>query len=290
MFYSKKEFHAAVEAKHPSLCYPEEIYNKCSTNGKLSRKKTGELLAEIKEAILNRESFVIGNDRYGYEKHLGTGKFARPWSIVPALRDFTPPPGDFGVGVEIEYGFTSDDTAKTAMFHVRNWKHVTLDREGGYYGVETTFPPILYSKLTKRDKPFRYLDYLAANASMLSAHSGYVGTHINVSASTRLGGVRMAHVAGALHRLSEEQKLKYFNRRPYGYLYPRSENEAGNGYVEFKLFNSTTCSITLRRYINIAVSLVKLIASEDEITDQSVLAALEEGYNKRSGHPKQPAA
>ena len=287
MFYSKKEFYDAVAAQGARRIFPSLLIARCSTNGRVERKKSDAMLAEIKKGVLDRtEHLELGRGGDGYFQYVHLGKIYRPWSIIPALRDFSPPEGDFGVGVEIEYGFTSNETAKTAMYHVRNWKHVALDREGGTHGVEATFPPILYSKLSKRDKPFRYLDYLAANPNMLSQHYGAVGTHINVSASCRIGGNRRESVNQVLAYLSEARKLKYFNRMPYGYINSRSENADGNGYVEMKLFNSTTCSITLRRYINIAVSLVQLITSETPITETSVIEALEAGYNKRNGHPR----
>lgn len=288
MFYSKQEFYDAVEADTRHNMFSSALRRRCLTNGRMDRKKSDALLAEIKKGVLERsDQLVFGRDSYGYNVSLYLGKIYRPWSIIPALRDFSPPEGDFGVGVEIEYGFTSNETAKTAMYHLRNWKHVALDREGGTYGVEATFPPILYSKLSKRDKPFRYLDYLAANPEMLSRHYGAVGTHINVSAAGRIDSDRREEVNIILRGLSRGQKQRYFNRNPYGYINARSENARGNGYVEMKLFNSTTCSITLRRYINIAVSLVKLMVSDDPITYDSVIAALEAGYSKRSGHPKQ---
>ena len=287
MFYSKQEFYDAVAAQGARRIFPSLLIARCSTNGRVERKKSDAMLAEIKKGVLDRSgNLALGRGRDGYSEYVYLGKIYRPWSIIPALRDFSPPEGDFGVGVEIEYGFTSNETAKTAMYHVRNWKHVALDREGGTYGVEATFPPILYSKLSKRDKPFRYLDYLAANPNMLSRHSGAVGTHINISASCRIDNNRRESVNRVLSYLSEARKRKYFNRMPYGYINPRSENTNGNGYVEMKLFNSTTCSITLRRYINIAVSLVQLITSETPITETSVIEALEAGYNKRNGHPR----
>lgn len=288
MFYSKQEFYDAVEADRQHNVFSDSLRSLCLTNGRMDRKKSDALLAKIKKGVLERsEQLILGRDVYGFTSSLYLGKIQRPWSIIPALRDFSPPEGDFGVGVEIEYGFTSNNTAKVAMYHVRNWKHVALDREGGTYGVEATFPPILYSKLSKRDKPFRYLDFLAANPSILSRHYGAVGTHINISAHTRIYEDRRETVNGILQRLSHEQKLKYFNRTPYGYINARSESSSSVGYVEMKLFNSTTCSITLRRYINIAVSLVKLMTSTEAITHDSVIAALEEGYSKRNGHPKQ---
>lgn len=287
MFYSKQEFYDAVAAPESRHIFPSLLITRCSTNGRVERKKSDAMLAEIKKGVLDRrDHLVLGVGHRGYSEYVPLYKIYRPWSIIPALRDFSPPEGDFGVGVEIEYGFTSNEAAKTAMYHVRNWKHVALDREGGTHGVEATFPPILYSKLSKRDKPFRYLDYLAANPEMLSRHYGAVGTHINVSASGRIDGNRRESVNQVLHSLSEARNRKYFNRMPYGYINSRTENANGNGYVEMKLFNSTTCSITLRRYINIAVSLVQLIISETPITQTSVIEALEAGYNKRNGHPR----
>ena len=287
MFYSKQEFYDAIARDGDDIYWSSQIKAKCSTNSQIDRKKTDALLAEIKKGVLERRPSVnIGRDSCGYAVDLFLGKIMRPWSIVPALRDFRPPEGDFGVGVEIEYGFTSNDNAKRAMFHVRNWKHIALDREGGTYGVEATFPPILYSKLSKRDKPFRYLDYLAANPEMLSRHYGAVGTHINVSAAGCIDGDRRAAVNAILIRLSQGQKRSYFNLNPYGYINARDGNPSSARYVEMILFNSTRCSFTLSRYINIAVSLVQLITSATPITETSVIEALEAGYNKRNGHPR----
>lgn len=290
MFYSNEEFYNAVQNCNDRYDTLYAIKRACTNkNNKLVKARVKRTLSAIKQALLAREeNVVVGKDVNAFPERLYLGKIMRPWNIVPALRDFSPPEGDFGVGVEIEYGFTSNNTAKTAMYHIRNWKHVALDREGGFHGVEATFPPLLYSKLSKRDKPFRYLDYLAANSNMLASHNGMVGTHINVSAHILIPYERRASVVDYLRMLSDEQNARYFNRAPYGYINSRSESSESVGYVEMKMFNSTTCSITLRRYINIAVSLVKLMTSNISIDEASVLAALEEGYNKRNGHPKQP--
>lgn len=280
MFYSQKEFYDAVAQNRIT-----SLRSYCMDGGLLSRKKTNKVLKKIKKGILDREEEVTFGTGYSSFR-LYLGKIYRPWNIVPALREFRAPEGDFGVGVEIEYGFVNNEAAKTVMYHVRNWKHVALDREGGYFGVETTFPPVLYSKISMRDKPFRYLQYLAANPRLLARHCGSVGTHINVSAHNRIDGDRVRDVNGHLECLSITDNKKYFNRNPYGYINNRSESQTSVGYVEMKLFNSTTCAVTLRRYINIAVSLVKLLTSDAEITEDSVLLALEEGYNMRSGHIK----
>ena len=287
MFYTQKEFYDAVQGSTNSYDILEAIKRDCSESGVLSAKKVNATLRKIKKAVLARtEHIAVGKNSSGFPQTLHLGKIMRPWSIVPKLRYFRPPEGDFGVGVEIEYGFTSAQNARNVMYHIRNWKHVALDREGGTYGVEATFPPILYSKLSKRDKPFRYLDYLAANSALLSSHYGQVGTHVNVSAHTSINYDRRERMNSCLMALTQEQKRKYFNRNPYGYINDRSESAQSVGYVEMKLFNSTTCSITLRRYINIAVSLVKLLTSNTAINRDTVIVALEEGYNKRNGHPR----
>lgn len=284
MFYTNQEFYDAVAANNSYYDELTAIKNSCTTKRGLSKKKVTGTFRQIKKALLDRQGQVIvGRFANGAMAYLSLGKIPRPWNIVPALRDFSPPEGDFGIGIEVEYGFVSAAAAKEVMFHVRNWKHVALDREGGPHGVETTFPPILYSKLNKRDKPFRYLNYLSSNPQLLHNHcpGAFVGTHINISAHIAINDDRRHAANDLIVHLTEEQNTKYFGRRPYGYINSRSENPEGNGYVEMKLFNSTTCPVTLRRYIDIGVSLVKLIISDTPITNESVVAALEAGYNGR---------
>jgi hypothetical protein len=79
--------------------------------------------------------------------------------------------------------------------------------------------------------------------------------------------------------LSSELKVKYFGRHPYGYGYRRGN--INNHWIEWKLFNSTPDPEAVERYINIAVSLAKLLRDGAPINDQSVAAALEAGYNGR---------
>ena len=55
-------------------------------------------------------------------------------------------------------------------------------------------------------------------------------------------------------------------------------------YIEYKLFNSVTDWKVLRRYIDIAVSLTALLASDELIDRTTVLAALEAGYNNKKEH------
>lgn len=289
MFYSNKEFYDAVARNEDNFNELAAIRRACMTKKGLSKAKVSKQLAKIKQGVLNRVNFLdVGSNSSNNSYRISLYKIRRPWNVVPALRDFRPPVGDFGVGVEVEYGFVSEPAAKEVMYHVRNWKHVALDREGGFHGVETTFPPILYSKMSKRDKPFRYLDYLAANQHLTVPHAGMVGTHINISAHNGINRERIWQMNNVLAALTSEQYQRYFNRMPYGFINERNENaESSLGYVEMKLFNSTTCSTTLRRYINIGVALVELLTSTTPINEISVVDALEEGYLKPSGHPKQ---
>lgn len=277
MFFSANEFHSYLRRfPQTSARIRQDVLRKPSFNYSnfpeavpptpMTKKETALALRKIKDAIVARQSEI--GQYY-------IGKWLRPWGVVPALANFRPPQGDYGVGVEVEYGFTSPGAASTAATFVRNWRYVTLDREGGQYPLETTFAPILYSKLTLKSQPFRYLKFLNDNASRLLVqhNSRFVGTHINVSAHERLDSVRVSRTNSWLTSLSLQQKTKYFGRDPYGYIYHR------NRYVEMKLFNSTTDRKALRRYINIAVSLVKLMESTAQITQENVLAALENGYN-----------
>lgn len=227
-----------------------------------------------KQGILERKT-IVREDR----GHAYITKWIRPWDVVPKLRNFTAPEGEYSVGVEIEMGFNSQSDASFIARKVSGWNNIALDYEGGRHPIEATFPPMLYSKLNSKCQPFRYLKILRDNAEKVFAHgqSACVGTHVNVGK----GGVnpdyiRVEVMGGVLGRLNSTTYLKYFGRaRPYGYCYHQDK------YVEFKLFNSTTDSRVLRKYIHVAVALADIIYSDVEITEEIVTAALETAHSKR---------
>lgn len=58
---------------------------------------------------------------------------------------------------------------------------------------------------------------------------------------------------------------KYFGRpRPYGTIFDQRK------YFEFKLFNSTTSTKELKKYVAVAVELVKFMQGSEPITVESV--------------------
>lgn len=213
----------------------------------------------------------------------GVSKWYRPWHVVPELENWSAPVGDYGVGVEIELGFRSIEAARQVANHVKNWKYITLDFEGGAIPIEATFPPTKYSTFGTKSQAVRYVKYLEGNSGLVTPHDGRnraVGTHVNVSKGGVIDysqyGSRTNYVNNILeNRLSSTQQNKYFGRRPYGYIYNRGR------FYEMKLFNSVTDPATLRRYVNIAVSLMELITDTREISTESVVEALERGYNGR---------
>lgn len=286
MFYSQNEFYNAV-VNNPD-CFSSAVTNACKVNGVPNRKRAAAVLAEIKKAVANYRPQV---DLSQFFRPSSDGasvaslhKFARPWHVVPELARFRAPEGDFSVGVEIEFGFINPDAASQTIKFAANWKHVTFDREGGIYGVETTFPPMLYSKIRNDCVVFKYVQHLAQHPDRLvrHRHGSSVGTHINVGSHINLTrdivGAMAEHLSNIVCR-SNDNAIKYFGRRPYGYLYNHG------GFVEYKLFNSTTDVVAVRRYINIAVSLQKLMTARNNrpsysaFTEEEVLAALERGYN-----------
>lgn len=241
-----------------------------------------------KEAIVRRDAnaYISENVYCVY-----VGKWLRPWDIVPALRNWQAPEGDYGIGVEVEMGFRSLAASRTIADKIKNWKHIAVDTEGGDYPIEATFPPFLYSKMNSKRQPFRYLKLLRDNIGLVQRHApgAVIGTHINVSK----GGVNsynynriedmncvLETLVGARWDNTPPQRAlatKYFGRNPYGFA-----NCNSGKYLEYKLFNSTTDGKALRRYINIAVSLTELITSTREINEESVIAALEAGYTKKN--------
>ena len=287
MFYSAKEF--LPFAQNPRI---GRTVMSVADSDKVNLASVRKYLRICKKAIVAREHRALGHRHDSYRAPIHEyclTKWYRPWEVVPKWKEFSSPVGDYGIGVEVEMGFVSLEAASTIVASIQNWKHIAVDVEGGANPIEATFPPFLYSKLSSRVQPMRYLSLLRKNEDLVYKHSNdrMVGIHINVSK----GGVRFSHNRiNALCNLLEdlfssdseygdgrdydERADKYFGRKPYGYAYDQGK------YIEFKLFNSTTCGKALRRYINIAVSLTDLIASNETINEDSVLAALEAGYSK----------
>lgn len=234
-------------------------------------------LARVKAALIAREEQVEG---VGY-----IGKWLRPWHVVPRLREFAPPVNDFGIGLEIEYGFVSLDAARQVAERVNKWKHITLDKEGGLIPIEVSFAPRLYSTFTWKSLPCRYTRYLARNPDFLAPHpTKNVGTHVNVS----MGGVvfsanRLDLANMHLAHLGRDLWIKYFGREPYNY----GQWQQHAGIIEWKLFISQTDYKRLMQYVDEAVELTRLVGGAENITEASVIRALEEGFNKRTRRPQQ---
>lgn len=280
MFFSAKDLHRWLhdEAEGYTKRSFEDHY------GPASKAKVRKYVAAAKAGILNRDSEVdfFWGKQHEYVNDIYLGKWYRPWEIVPKLREFSVPAGDYGIGVEVEMGFTSRNSARAIANLIKNWKHIALDFEGGQHPIEVTFPPVLLSKMSSKTQVFRYLKLLRQNSSMLYVHSpsNQIGTHINVSKGgvTSFNPWRVAILYNILvgdEDLSYEEQVKYFGRRPYGGCFDQG------GYIEYKLFNSTTDSKKLKQYINIAVALTDLVAGTEYIDGESVRAVLETAYNKK---------
>lgn len=276
MLYSAREFQFAVHD-------PNVNYYGLSQIRHYNGKQLATFLKNVKQAILDRDTHVslhVEGARLdpGYSSNIPVGKFLRPWAVVPALRDFCPPAGEFGVGVEVEMGFLRPEYTREMLEKIKNWKYITIDLEGGPNGAEVTFPPMLYSKFGRDSQACRYLRLLESMSEMLNHHNedDMVGTHVNVSTDQPVNCPRLRAVDSILRLdLSSDLCRKYFGRgTPYRYGVDR-----GN-YIEWKLFNSQTNWKVLRRYVDVAVALTALIHSEEGINTDSVLAALEAGYNK----------
>ena len=282
MFYSEKQFVEACTAT--TLPYFSSgdvgLIHRMRNRG-AAKAEYAKLFREVKKAIIERQHYIVIDNRdEGISGQTYTGKFFRPWDVVPHLRDWRPPEGEFGVGIEVEMGFNTREACQNMMRKIANWRHIAIDEEGGSWPAEVTFPPVLYSKFNGQSQACRYLKLLAKEDSGVHHHhqDNLVGTHVNVS----YGGAvpvyidaRRRQVVDSVRVLSRNDNIKYFGRRPYGYIYPRDK------FFEFKLFNSTTDWKRLRQYVDIAVSLTELMISNVPVTDDSVHEALERGYNKR---------
>lgn len=270
MFFSVAEYNAYLNS-----------LNRPFPGGLKALKK---FMREIRQRVIDRafDSGSSASHPLTYQHSLY--KWTRPWNVVPALRDYVPPAGEFGVGIEVEMGFISRAAASRIVKQIANWKHIAIDAEGGTYGIETTFPPIDYKKLSKRSQVYRYLQVLQDNAHLVRNHGdlGGVGTHVNVSHSDANGALlypssgRIESVNYTLRNyMSDENKRRFFGRLPYGYGFNQGR------FIEWKLFNSRPHPRDLFQYVDIAVELTRLVHSREDINITTVLAACEAGYNKR---------
>lgn len=251
-----------------------------------SKRGVARYVKACKESILSRnmETGYI-TERYVWRdepchEYEYVGKWTRPWDVVPAIKNFKPPVGDYGIGVEVEMGFTSLASAQHIAKLISNWRHIAIDEEGGRWPLEVTFPPLLYSKLSDKSQPCRYLQLLKKNSRKVDKHdrNHEVGTHVNVSKGgvTRFCNWRIGDANEYLMDISWRDERKFFGRTPYGY----GNQDGKDGVLEWKLFNSVTDYKVLKRYINIAVALTDVVASDVEITEEVVMNALNLGYNK----------
>lgn len=298
MFFSAKELCDYANRPDNTRGTRNEIIRIVYNNGRLRRARIGApiTLNEARRAMKKFRKKVVSRVLDSSDG-IYIAKWLRPWDVVPKLREYQAPVGDFGVGVEIEMGFQSRQDASFFADKIKNWKYIAIDYEGGTYPIEATFAPLQYSKLSKNSQPCRYLQLLEAERGRVFNHvaAQSVGTHINVS----LGGqgnmtgytneavnfnTRLREINVALNSLTASQKHKYFNRLPYGYGYNHGR------WIEWKLFNSQVDYKVLMRYIDITVELTRLVHSNNiAITSRTVQTALETGYNKRSTTKKKKA-
>lgn len=278
MFFSAREFMRYINSSDGAYARRQYFGATCRT---ITLKQARSFMRVVRKAIVERNMTLYSEESGGY---VPLYKWLRPWYVVPKLSTFAPPPGEFGVGVEVECGFISPAAASLIADKIKNWKYVAIDFEGGEYPIEATFPPFIYSKMcNSRTQALRYIKVLADNARLVAPHEGPVGFHVNVSKGGAHGRCvtvnedRLYRINDMLDGLSMRETLKYFNREPYGTLYSRG----GRRWVEMKLFNSTTDVATARRYIHIAVALADLMYSNRYINEESVRAALESGFNKK---------
>jgi len=291
MFVSAKEFQRYINSDDDNASYyrimaialstPNYLtYGGCSLkyhrrNHKVSLNAARKALARIKNSVVTREPTI----RIPQGGSYSVVKWLRPWDAVPHLKRFEVPEGDYGIGVEVEYGFQTLDSARLIARTIKNWKYVALDFEGGMNGIETTFAPVLYSKLNKNSQCFRYLKLLQQNHNLLYNHDTrqMVGTHVNVSTHDN-AFYGISQMNGILRdQLTFDEKFKYFGREPYSYLHGQGR------FIEFKLFNSVAEPDRLRQYIDEAVELTKLLECANSgpmFSVDNVRAALERGYNK----------
>lgn len=278
MFFTAKELHSYVTAS-------EDAHVRALAEGRYTSYEDYEnpahfSLAKAKAAIKRMRKAVVDRS-WDNGDGIFTGKWLRPWDVVPKLRNFRPTAGEYGIGIEVEMGFNSRQDASYIADQIKDWKYIAVDREGGTHPIEATFPPVLLSKFNN-SQAVRYLRLLKKNEERVYAHSGNasVGTHVNVSSGTTpsFGDTRVENMDNALGHICHgstqngrdtEFCLKYFGRAcPYGTVYSQGH------YLEYKLFNSTTSTKQLKKYVAVAVALTKMIEGDEPITVDTVKETL----------------
>ena len=104
MYVSAKELHREFDPGNANMRHAILWRDRTRRPGLSTVAKR---LRKIKQTILDRE----------YDAEIGdyctsVTKWLRPWDVVPKLKNFWPEADDFGVGVEIEYGFCSEEDAQ----------------------------------------------------------------------------------------------------------------------------------------------------------------------------------
>lgn len=273
MFFSAKELKSYVEREGT------DAWLVSRAKGVYGASYLPFSLKDAKDAIKRMRKAVVARSCTDSDS-LFTGKWLRPWDVVPKLRNFRPPQGEYGIGIEVEMGLNSLQDASYIADQIKDWKYIAVDREGGTYPIEATFPPVLLSKFNN-SQAVRYLRLLKKNEDRVYAHGGVasVGTHVNVSSGTTpsFGWARVENMYDALYSICNgrgtvrdaEFCLKYFGRAsPYGTIYSQGH------YLEYKLFNSTTSTKQLKKYVAVAVALTKMIEGDEPITVDTVKETL----------------
>ena len=274
MFFSAKELKSYVEREG------SDTWLVSRAKGVYGASYLPFSLKDAKDAIKRMRKAVVARSCNNGDG-IFTGKWLRPWEVVPKLQDFRPPAGEYGIGIEVEMGFNSQQDASYIADQIKDWKYIAVDREGGDHPIEATFPPVLLSKFNN-SQAVRYLRLLKKNEDRVYAHGGgsSVGTHVNVSSgvSRSFGWRRVENMQDALDSLcygracsgrDAEFCLKYFGREgPYGTVYSQGH------YLEYKLFNSTTSTKQLKKYVAVAVALTKMIEGDEPITVDTVKETL----------------
>lgn len=296
MFFNHKQLQAylnsrlAEDRRYYRSQYARYLYGPGQSSYQLSiDRQRGEFTeAEAKKLLKGCLEDILSRSKGNYYiSQRGLGKWFRPWNVIPEIRDFRPTQaGDFGIGIEVEHDFRSAEDAEVVARKVKNWRNITMDCEGGEYGIEVTFPPTLYSKFNANSQAMRYMKLLAGPmAQHCRRHNprDMVGTHVNVSVprNVTIDHDRRNQVNHRIERRSlyEHDHIgsslceRYFNRVPYGSIYDTVHG------MEMKLFNSVESSQILRKYVEVGVELARLIVySTEEVNRRSCIEAMERGY------------
>jgi hypothetical protein len=206
------------------------------------------------------------------------GKGPRPWNIARVTDDLDK--SQPWVGIEYETGFRNHTAYLDGVNELwNNHNNVVMDGEGyGSYYAEITFSPVALSDFNTDQYNVDRLMAVDQERGLLMPYTrdqGTWGMHVNFSTPAIRTNADLASkyadlLCNSQQHMTIEQRTECFGRNPYGQFEYRDDGNTGLGWIEGKLFQTTTdpaAWANYKRVINNLINVVLRIESRMEGLD-----------------------